>query len=128
MMPLPDPDSPTYQRASLKDGLQKLWNGEQPLSRAFWGYYFIGSILIFFVAVVAAIPFWVIDAKPLGMVAVWFILGCYAVFATIGTWRCTNRPDVGMYGVIAKVFIFLWTIALISRFMNGPAQRLLGSF
>jgi hypothetical protein len=115
---------PVEQRG-LKEGLRRLWHGEQPLWEAFWLYFvagsFLASILGLLLAAVAHYAveyFWFGEAlgksgilllyAPLSVLAPTL----YQVFSAVGAWRSASRHHVT--GMLARISIFFsLSIALL---------------
>jgi len=98
-------------------GFWQLWRGEQPLRKAFWLYFFIGSFLasLFGLGLAAVVQYVVeqIVGGSIGRTAALLLYApfsflapaAYQVFSGIGVWRSAawNR----LTGILARAFIAL---------------------
>lgn len=61
--PTPISDAP-ITKPDRWDDLRRLWRGEQPLGRAFWRYFVLGTYAVVFVALLPAIALYAIGLRP----------------------------------------------------------------
>ena len=80
---------------------KKLWRGLQPLSKAFWGYYVVGGIVVFviFSAIGGLVIYAAASTFPVVRPIV-YIIGCliiwaYWVMSSVGVWRSANATKAG---------------------------------
>jgi hypothetical protein len=108
----------------LGNTFQKLWKGQYPLARTFWGFYVLGAIVCAVVAGFAEIPFAMLNVAPLGYIVANLMIFTYGFVATVGVWRSANalRPNQ-VWGTIAKVAVIIWTFAIFTHFANGGLQE-----
>ena len=102
------------------NGLKKLWQGEQPLGRAFWVYFIMGWIGMVVLAALAHLVLFSIGLRPLGLpllVAAYLI---YPFFAAIGVWRSANAYELhGFYPFLAKGAVCVVLAPIVWNLMNG---------
>jgi hypothetical protein len=91
--------------------LRKFWRGEYSLATAFWGFYFLGNVLLN-----AALL--VLEKADLGIgifFAAFLVRVVYFGFSSVGLWRSAS-PDTG-WGVAARIFVGLWVAINVGEFV-----------
>jgi len=101
-----------------------LWAGQVPLARAFWGFYVFGAFLCLIVAMVILVPFALIHALPVGLLAAYSIMALYGFVATVGVWRSAtaSTPPYWPAAIVKGVIIF-WTVGIMANLANGGLQH-----
>jgi len=120
--------------------LQRLWRGGYSLGKAFWLFFCLGFIGIIPIAMLAGIPFILLDQKPTASLVFWAVFMGYEVIASVGVWRSANALLVSkdrvksiLYGnaiviVGAKIFVIITMIGNIMRFIGLKSVDQLVSF
>jgi hypothetical protein len=111
--------------------LKKLWYGQYPLGTAFWGFYVVGFLGLFFIAdiiTLVAIGFGI--GRPvfiIAMIALW----TYFFIASIGVW-ISARTNIAnpvwlnrVWGFCARGLVLIWGGGAIWRLMHGGPMVLL---
>ena len=111
------------------DGFKELWRGEQPLGRAFWVYFVMWWIGIFFLSFFVAAFFALIGLRPLvPVIGAMSVLG-YPLFAGIGVWRSANAYELhGFYPFLAKVAVLVVLLPMFWRVFNGGFENFVLAF
>ena len=112
--------------------LRKLWRGEYPLRKAFWGFYVGVGLLSLFATGLLVFLSRLINARPVafavGLVALW----TYATIASVGVWRSAGADVtspfwvVRMWAIAARVVVLLLAARICWNLINGGAATLLG--
>lgn len=115
------------------NGMKKLWQGEQPLGRAFWVYFVMGWIGFVLLSIIPGLAFLVVGIRPLMVVVTAFSMLVYPVFAAIGVWRSANtyRSDGAFPTVapaLAKLVVLVALVPMGWNFLNGGLENLILNF
>jgi hypothetical protein len=68
----------------------KLWYGQYSLARSFWGFLVFGTFAAVVAAMLAGIPFILIDARPAAGFVFQLVFWGYLITAAVGVWRSAN--------------------------------------
>jgi hypothetical protein len=108
----------------------KLWYGQYSLPRSFWGFFIFGTFAALIVAMLAGIPFILIDARPAAGFVFQVVFWGYLITAAVGVWRSANaligirggRPSVTYADsakiVGAKIVVVLWLLGNLLRVLG----------
>ena len=115
------------------DGFRELWRGEQPLSHAFWIYFVMWWIGLFFLSFFVAVGFAVLGLRPLGILANALAVVAYPFFAGIGVWRSANayRSDGAFPTVapaLAKLVVLVVLVPMAWTFLDGGFEHYIIAF
>jgi len=91
--------------------MQRLWNGEESLARAFWEYTILYGTLAnasvsiaLFAAVAADAPAWV-------AVVLYVLTIPYNVFMTVAVWRSAQRyQGPAEWALLARIAVVVWAL------------------
>lgn len=107
--------------------LRKLWLGRFPLPIAFWIFYVLGGIIVFFaIALITGLLGFSFQSLRVvlflfGLIVVW----AYWLVASVGAWRSaaswSGRP---LWAYAAKVVVAASAISFIFRLMDGGAATI----
>lgn len=95
----------------------RLWRGEQPLARAFWGYFVLGSFLALIAGLVVAVPLLLLGIREATTPIILLVRIAYPIFAGVGVWRSANAylfesPKVYALKAVtvlgAKLTVLVW--------------------
>ena len=96
-------------------GLRKLWCGEIPLDKAFWGYAVVGGLAVNLVTSLLFLAFasahWTVAALAAG----YGLSVPYNLVVTVGVWRAAgreegNRPKAELLRLLTLVGMTLLTV------------------
>ena len=107
--------------------LRKLWLGLFPLPVAFWIFYLLGGVIVFFalavVTGVLGVSFQNLRAFLFlfGLIVIW----AYWFIASVGAWRSAdNWQGKPLWAYGAKVIIAAVTLDFIFRLIDGGAATI----
>ena len=122
--PTPISDAP-ITKPDRWDDLRRLWRGEQPLGRAFWRYFVLGTYAVVFVALLPAIALYAIGLRP-GLLLFFAAFNIYPAFAAVGVWRSSSwRTGPGVLARLVIIGLFAWVTFHLA---NGGALRIMDMF
>lgn len=117
-MPEPELVTPAGFVNALISPFAKLWAGQYSLSKAFWLFFIVGTVLAPIIAMIIYIPFALAGMpqvkQPLAILA----MVAYPVFAAVGVWRSANARPFQRWPVAAaaaKICVFVLLLGLASR-------------
>ncbi|MCU0924722.1 MAG: hypothetical protein MUF44_01425 [Hydrogenophaga sp.] len=101
--------------------MKKLWNGEVPLSVAYWVYGWLlpmGLALVFVILGITLVP----GSVPAQLFVL--VVGCYTVFWGIGTWRTASKyQGLKLWAFLAKAHIVAPLVLLAFAFATLAVVR-----
>jgi hypothetical protein len=109
---------------------ERLWRGQQPLPRALWLYFFIGSCVAPLVGGILYVPFAMLDMPTARIVLTLLAWVGYPIFAAVGVWRSANARPFDRWPLAAagaKLMVVLVLIVLASMLYqrnSKPSQVL----
>lgn len=124
---------------SLTSILSTLWQGKYSLAKSFWVFFCIGSLCIIPVAILARIPFILLEARQPAILVFLLIFWGYEIIASVGVWRSANAvigrrvfhgntvtisDGAKIFG--AKTFVVVWMLGNILR-VTGPIDKFVAS-
>jgi hypothetical protein len=111
---------------NLIDDIREHWAGKGTLSRAYWGYGVVGTLILYVLAILLAlglVPFALEDGDVAGLlgspliqaylVGVSVVVGAYHLFAAVIIWRNSNNVRNRTWGDVARVIVVLGVLALV---------------
>ena len=94
--------------------------GGYPVGRSFWGFLVVGSWAMFFVAMIAGVPFLLLGQRTSAGIAYAIVYWGYFLAAAVGTWRAANGRisshslKGGGAVVGTKLFVLLYALAMLN--------------
>ncbi len=85
--------------------LRKVWDGQEKLYLAFWGYYIRGQLLLLFPALLFALVF--VRFKYAGLLIGLSLLLAWFIWSSIGVWRCAFNVKRKVWGYLARVYVLV---------------------
>jgi hypothetical protein len=110
--------------------LAKLWRGQYPLGKAFWGYFVFGGIGIYGAARQKPILF--PDTPSVEIIVFQLLLWAYTINAAVGVWRSADAlidihswNGLPRYSATVKIFSAkLWVLVWICALLVDSGQKL----
>ena len=103
--------------------LKKLWWGQYPLLRSFWGFYLFGMFCAPFVAAILMLPVYFIS-RGAGLAVGATLCAIYYVVATVGVWRSADAYGLTRWWPnLAKLLVVLITVRAGWVLVNGGAEH-----
>ena len=105
--------------------LKKLCKGLQPLSKAFWGYYVVGGIVVFVIfSVIGGLVIYATAStfpvvRPIVYIIGCFIIWAYWVTSSVGVWRSANATKAGSLRIVAKIVVALFAATQVLMLISG---------
>lgn len=97
----------------MLEPLQRLWRGDEPLARAFWGWAVVGSLLVNGATTTLFLILSAQDLVVLGLVAGYAISVPYNILAIVGVWRAADRhPGARFWAEAARIAALIGLIAM----------------
>ena len=112
------------------DDLRKHWAGKGRLSRAYWGYGGVGTLVLFFLAIIGAfmiLPSALEESVSLLDSAVFrdylmganVVLSAYQVFVGILVWRNAGNVENPIWSHVARLVVVLGAIGLVYQIVSA---------
>ncbi len=96
------------------DELRRLWTGELPLARAFWGYAVVGGLAVNLVTSLLFIYLLVLDRPVSAVLAGYGASVPFNLLVLVGVWRAAGRhPGERAHADLARV-VTLAGMAILS--------------
>ena len=112
------------------DDVRKHWAGEGRLSRAYWGYGGVGTVILLFFAIIGS--FMILpsaleeDPSLLGsavfrdyLIGVYVVLNVYQVFVGILVWRNAGNVENPIWSHVARLVVVLGAMGLVYQIVYG---------
>jgi uncharacterized membrane protein (DUF485 family) len=110
---------------------RRLWRGTYSLGIAFWGFYCLGSLLVWFAAAFLSFGSRSLHAHVIGFLFGLLVLWSYWIIASIGVWRSASVRMGSqiwldrVWAVSARGIILVVAIQVLWKLVNGGALILL---
>jgi hypothetical protein len=111
--------------------LRKLWWGQYPLPAAFWGFYVLGFVAVFFLMALILVTSYHLHLGTVGFIIGFLVITGYWFIASFGVWRsaATNIASpvwmARIWGIAARGIVLLFAARFLWGLINGGALTLM---
>jgi hypothetical protein len=106
-------------RTSLFHKIRLHWSGNRSLSWAFWKFYFVGGLLLFFLVAIIfllSIPFVYVENQSIVqspkfqvvLILIAIIYICHATISVVMVWRCGANEKSNWLKYLSRAYMVGW--------------------
>ena len=113
----------TVGAKTMRDIIFSAWQGNVSLTKAFWGYFVLGQIMVGLAIVAFSLPSVFFGMEGIETVSsiTFPLYDVFLVWALIGIWKCSPNTTRQIFSIVAKTFVILfsslWVVASVQHYV-----------